>query len=284
MRVCRTRSTTGLSFGMDVPWREGWHVALTREQFIAALAPLAQADERLSGVPASITIAQAILESNSGNSQLAVQGNNLFGMKGKGPAGSIVLPTKEHRPDGTVFTVNAAFRAYSNWQESVRDHSELIAKGVSWNRSLYEGALHTDGRSAARALQQAGYATDTRYADKLIAIIDRHGLDRYDLAKGDEPMTAEEKAAFEALEANVKQLSDLVAVLTNGQSAAGAMLAGLNGRVQALEAEQAMLAPAWFVQEFGSDDLGGVIQLKSGSLEFWRTLAVVLRLGRSGAL
>ncbi|MFB9329643.1 glycoside hydrolase family 73 protein [Paenibacillus aurantiacus] len=259
-------------------------MALTREQFIAALAPLAQTDERLSGVPASITIAQAILESNSGNSQLAVQGNNLFGMKGRGPAGSVVLPTKEQRLDGSVYTVNAAFRAYSSWQDSVRDHSDLIARGVSWNRSLYREALHTDGRSAARALQEAGYATDLHYADKLIAIIDRHGLDRYDLVKGDVPMTAEERASFEALEASVKQLSGLVTALTNGQATANATLASLSGRVQVLEAERAIAAPAWFVQEFGSDDLDGVIQQRSGSLEFWRTLAVVLRLGRSGAL
>ncbi|TYP77707.1 glycoside hydrolase family 73 protein [Paenibacillus methanolicus] len=259
-------------------------MALTREQFIDALAPMAQADERQSGVPASITIAQAILESNSGNSQLAVEGNNLFGMKGTGPAGSVVLPTKEQRTDGSVYTVNAVFRAYSSWQESVRDHSELIARGVSWNRALYSGARHTDGRSAAKALQEAGYATDIRYADKLIAIIDRHELDRYDLVKGDEPMTAEEKAAFEALEASIKQLSGLVTALTNEQGAANATVASLSGRVLALEAERAIAAPAWFVQEFGSDDLGGVIQLKSGSLEFWRTLAVVLRLGRAGVL
>lgn len=256
----------------------------SRQQFIDALAPLAVADEQETGVPASLTIAQAILESNSGNSALAIQGNNLFGIKGTGPRGSVMLPTREQQPDGTVYTIMAAFRSYNSWSESVTDHSRLLMNGVSWNRNLYQGAIKTDGRSAARALQEAGYATDVQYANKLIAIMDSYQLTQYDALKGDEPMTAEEKSAFEALQQTVQQQQQLIAGLTVSKNTLKEWLTQVDGRVKQMEGQAQMAAPAWFVQEFGSDDLGGIISSKSGSLDFWRSLAIVLRLHQAGQL
>ncbi|WP_324616451.1 glucosaminidase domain-containing protein [Paenibacillus bouchesdurhonensis] len=66
--------------------------------------------------------------------------------------------------------VNAAFRAYNNWGESIRDHSKLILNGVSWNRNLYKKVIGADGRTAAREIAAAGYATDPGYATKIICI------------------------------------------------------------------------------------------------------------------
>lgn len=82
-----------------------------------------------SRIAASLTIAQAALESGWGNSGLTVKANNLFGIKGSGPAGSIAVRTTEYL-NGKPVQVTAAFRAYNDWGESVADHSALIV-GVS---------------------------------------------------------------------------------------------------------------------------------------------------------
>lgn len=151
----------------------------TRAQFIAKLAPYAVADMRKTQIAASLTIAQACLESADGNSGLTGKANNLFGIKGTGPAGSITLPTTEYI-NGRAVTVNAAFRAYRNWGESLADHTALILNGVSWNRNLYRRVIGIPGRQAAAEIAAAGYATDPRYTDKLIAIIQVNHLERYD--------------------------------------------------------------------------------------------------------
>ncbi len=149
------------------------------KEFIAKIAMFAATDTKRTGVPASLTIAQAALESNWGRSGLTLRANNLFGIKGTGPAGSCTMPTTEFVA-GRPVKVNAAFRAYNNWGESIADHSALLVNGVSWNRKLYAGCIGVDGKTAARAVQKAGYATDPGYADKLIAIMDAYGLEKYD--------------------------------------------------------------------------------------------------------
>lgn len=174
--------------------------------FIEKIAPLAVANAEESGIPASLTIAQAALESNWGASRLAVEGNNLFGLKGSGSGGSLILPTTEYRGGGTV-TVNAAFRKYRSWAESIADHARLLSA------ARYAGAVRKTGPEAARAVAAAGYASDPQYASKLIRLMDTYNLTRYDVAKGDVPMTKEEKEQFEALRetvrAQAKQIADL---------------------------------------------------------------------------
>lgn len=174
--------------------------------FIAKIAPAAIRDWQASGVSAALTIAQAILESNWGTSTLAVRANNLFGVKGTGPAGSISLPTKEYR-GGTPVNVNAAFRKYYSWDESVADHTRLLLG------KRYEKTLHRPGREAARGVAAAGYATDPAYANKLIDLMDKYDLYRYDAEGGEEPMTAEEKKQLEALKATVKEQAERIAKL-----------------------------------------------------------------------
>ena len=177
---------------------------MKQEEFIAKIAPLAVSDQAKTGAPASLTIAQAALESSWGASDLAAQANNLFGIKGEGPAGSTRMPTSEYLR-GAWVQIFAYFRRYHSWEESVQDHSRLILSGVAGDRR-YRAALHTDGKTAAKAVAKAGYATDPNYADKLIRIMDRYNLYQYDRQKEEgEPMTKEEKAAFEALRATVAQ-------------------------------------------------------------------------------
>lgn len=223
---------------------------LTRQQFIGKLAPLAIEDMRRTGVPASLTIAQAILESGDGNSTLAQQANNLFGMKGKGPAGSIRLPTKEYK-NGEWITIHTDFRKYNNWAESVTDHSNLFLNGVSWNKELYRGVIGVDGVTAAREVAKAGYATDPNYAQKLINLITEHQLIKYDFI-----------AKYEVNSGIIAQVVELIEQL--------------NERLKELEQQvQEVPAPEWFLKEF--PNALDLLHQKTGSRDFWRSYAVILR-------
>jgi len=223
---------------------------LTRQQFIEKLAPLAIEDMRRTGVPASLTIAQGILESNDGNSTLAKQANNLFGMKGRGPAGSIRLPTKEYK-NGEWITIYTDFRKYNNWAESVNDHSNLFINGVSWNRNLYRGVIGVDGITAAREVAKAGYATDPDYEKKLIKLITDHQLVKFDFI-----------AKFGVDSGVVVQLVE--------------MIEQLQERIKKLEeSAKEVPAPEWFVKEF--PNALDLIHQKTGTRDFWRAFAVILR-------
>ncbi|WP_313731424.1 glucosaminidase domain-containing protein [Cohnella nanjingensis] len=137
------------------------------------------AEMQRCGVPASLTIAQAALESAWGMSGLTLKANNLFGIKGVGPAGSVTMSTTEYS-NGQYVQVPAAFRAYRSWTESISDHSNLLLK------PRYVMVLRVDGPTAAKAVAAAGYATDPKYAGKLIELMDDHCLHQYD--KGEEEM------------------------------------------------------------------------------------------------
>lgn len=226
----------------------------TRQTFIETIAPLAIDDMRKTGVPASLTIAQAILESNNGNSTLTKQANNLFGMKGKGTAGSIRLPTREFK-NGEWITIHADFRKYHNWAESVNDHSNLFLNGVSWNRDLYRGVIGKDGITASHEVARAGYATDPDYAQKLVKLITDHQLIKYDFI-----------AKFGVDSGIVVQLLEMVE--------------GLNNKLKELEKRvQEVPAPDWFLKEF--PNALDLLHQKTGSLDFWRSYAVILRVLKS---
>ncbi|GGH16592.1 glycoside hydrolase family 73 protein [Paenibacillus segetis] len=179
---------------------------MNSDAFIAKLAPSAVSQWLDSGISAALTIAQGALESNWGASGLTVKGNNLFGIKGKGSAGSIIMPTTEYVA-GKPIKVNAAFCKYTSWDESVADHTRFL-KG-----KRYANLLGKSGKEAAKVVAAAGYATDPSYANKLIALMDRYNLYQYDEERGDEPMTADEKRQFQALQDLVKNQSDRIAQL-----------------------------------------------------------------------
>lgn len=150
------------------------------QNFLNELSPRAQEIQAEHGILTSITLAQAILESNWGQSDLAQQGNNLFGVKGKAPQPMVNMTTKEF-VDGKWIEIKANFRKYKDWNESLEAHAELFLKGTSWNKDKYNGVIEADDyKKAAKELQTAGYATDPDYAEKLINIIEKYDLALYD--------------------------------------------------------------------------------------------------------
>lgn len=153
---------------------------LSRQEFVEKLAPHAKELQQGYGVLPSIILGQAILESNWGQSQLASEYKNLFGIKASGNQPKISLETKEYMNEQWI-TIQGDFKVYSTWEESLDDHTMLFVNGTNWNSQLYAGVLTaTDYKQAAQALQTAGYATDPDYANKIISVIETYNLDRYD--------------------------------------------------------------------------------------------------------
>lgn len=90
------------------------------------------------------------------------------------------LETKEYVNEVWI-TIQGDFRVYDNWEESMRDHTKLFVDGVDWDPNLYEKVLLAKNyKEAAQALQDAGYATDPTYADKIIHVIEEYNLNKYD--------------------------------------------------------------------------------------------------------
>jgi flagellum-specific peptidoglycan hydrolase FlgJ len=172
-----TSASATPSYTRNNPPAAASHVPDTSSQqdFISAIAPGAMAAQSRYGVPAAVTIAQAIDESGWGQSALAIRDHNLFGIKGTGPAGSDALPTREYE-NGQWVTVTAQFRVYHNVAESIADHSELLATGPS-----YQHAMANRHVPDAFATHLTGiYATDPQYGSTLITIMKLYNLYRYD--------------------------------------------------------------------------------------------------------
>ena len=139
--------------------------------YIAKYADLAVAEMQRTGVPASITLAQGLVESAAGESPLALYANNHFGIKCNGAWSG----KKYYKDDDEV---QECFRVYESAEASYRAHSDYLRE-----RERYRGLFELDPadyKAWARGLRQAGYATDPRYADKLIRLIEEYDLDRYD--------------------------------------------------------------------------------------------------------
>lgn len=155
-----------------------------QRQFIERVGALAAADMQASGVLASLTIAQAILESGWGTSELATKANALFGIKadGRWPGKAYSKETKECYDGVSYTTVTALFRAYGSWEESVNDHSDFLVCSARYAAVIGE----KDYRKAAEAIKAAGYATAPDYAEKLVRLIETYGLTTYDGAGEEE--------------------------------------------------------------------------------------------------
>lgn len=145
--------------------------------FIAAIGPSAQSSAKTTGIPASFTVAQAALESGWGESRLAREGRNVFGIKADpawtGP--TVDMPTREYVNGAWVQQV-ARWRAYSNWQGSIDDHAAFFRRNSRYAR-CFECST---GEGWAQAVAQAGYATDPQYAGKLVQIMREHHLEQLD--------------------------------------------------------------------------------------------------------
>ena len=142
-----------------------------QQRYIEKYSSIAVEEMHRSGIPASITLAQGILESGAGQSALATEGNNHFGIKCHNNwTGRTVRADDDAR--------NECFRAYDNAAESFRDHSDFLRYRDRY-KFLFDFDI-TDYKSWAYGLKQAGYATDPTYASKLIRYIEDYNLSRFD--------------------------------------------------------------------------------------------------------
>ena len=145
------------------------------EDYIKKYRELAVEEMKKYHIPASITLAQGLLESGAGQSTLARKSNNHFGIK---CGGDWTGKTVSHDDDAR----GECFRAYKHPKESYEDHSKFLA-GRPRYASLFKLNI-TDYKGWARGLKKAGYATNPRYADQLIGIIELYGLHQYDTKDG----------------------------------------------------------------------------------------------------
>lgn len=158
---------------------------MTNTQFIEFVAKEAKADwlGRKIMLP-SVVIAQAILESNWGKSELATKANALFGIKKNGWTGKVYIKeATEQNKDGSYITIaNTEWRAYDSWEQSIIDHNDYIATREKSAGVLRYAAIigNTDYKAVCNLLQECGYATSLTYATQLINIIDNYNLTQYD--------------------------------------------------------------------------------------------------------
>ena len=161
-------------------------VALTPAQFIAAAVPGAQQGWREFGVPASVTLAQAILESGWGKSSLSSVDKNYFGIKcfnnvyGTIANGCHVYNTQECTKAGTCFGTSAAFRTYASMTNSIRDHGNFLKVNSRYKPAF---TYTKDANKFIWNVWKAGYATDPNYYTKVTGIMSANGLYQYDVWK-----------------------------------------------------------------------------------------------------
>ncbi|MGE6376734.1 glucosaminidase domain-containing protein [Peribacillus muralis] len=154
---------------------------MSKETFIDEIAPYALNIYGEFKILPSVIIAQACLESGYGTSPLAKQGKNIFGTKGEYKGQSIIIQTIEY-VNGAPVQVRNKFRKYPTWDESLRDLANLYAFGTSWNRNLYTAVIgEKDYKKAIKAIFDAGFATDPKYIEKLVNLIEMSELTKYDL-------------------------------------------------------------------------------------------------------
>ena len=169
---------------------------LTEAQVIEKVGALFTTDQKKSGILACISLAQFILESGYGKSELAQNANNCFGMKkslsGNTWSGSVwdgksvyTKQTKEQNGDGSYITITAEFRKYPNVEDSIADHSAYLLGAKNGDKLRYAGISGmTDYKAAAQLIKNGGYATSLAYVENLCSIIERWNLTRFDAAAG----------------------------------------------------------------------------------------------------
>lgn len=206
---------------------------LANADVIAKVGALFMADMKKSGVLASVSLAQFILESGYGKSELAVNANNCFGMKkvlsgntwgGSAWDGVSLYPKKTNEWDGEKYvTVTADFRKYPDVETSIADHSAYLLGAMNGKEKRYEGLKGcTDYRKAVQIIKDGGYATSPDYVGKLCSIIEKWGLTEHDAEETSGGGTADkkyyrvrkswadaasQKGAFEVLD-NAKKCAD----------------------------------------------------------------------------
>lgn len=160
----------------------------TTEEFIARIGEQARSVGQEKDLFASVMIAQAILESGSGGSELSQEPyNNLFGIKGDYEGQFVTFGTQEDDGSGNLYQVQAAFRKYPTIKESLEDYSKLLTDGIDGSPLFYQGTWksHSESYKNATEALTGTYATDIQYGEKLNELIQTYNLTQYDHAKGE---------------------------------------------------------------------------------------------------
>lgn len=164
-----------------------------RQNYIQTYEKIAVEEMNRSGIPASIILAQGILESRWGKGDLALSGNNHFGIKcNEGWTGDTRQKKDDDYQNGVL--IESCFRAYDDAFQSYRDHTDFLLYRNRY-RELFDYDK-TDYANWAHGLKKCGYATDSRYAYKLIGIIEEYGLASYDFQEEMMPTTPETDSNF----------------------------------------------------------------------------------------
>ena len=203
---------------------------LTEAEAVAKIGPLFTANQKTTGILACVSMAQFILESGYGKSELAQNANNCFGMKtslsGNSWSGSswdgksiYTKKTQEQNEDGTMVTITADFRKYACVEDSIADHAAYLIGAMNGSKKRYEGlAGCTDYKKAAQIIKDGGYATSHDYVQNLCSIIEQWNLTKFNSTtdtmisgwyrvRKSWQNAASQKGAFHDL-ANAKQCAD----------------------------------------------------------------------------
>ena len=164
-----------IAIGLVISTNSAFGQEISRKEYIEKYSSLAVKQMHQYKIPASITLAQGILESNNGNSRLATKANNHFGIKCHGWEGKKIFADDDKK--------NECFRNYKNVLESFVDHSLFLNK-YSRYEFLFDYKI-TDYKSWAKGLKKAGYATNNKYPELLIKIIEENKLYQFDSKKID---------------------------------------------------------------------------------------------------
>jgi flagellum-specific peptidoglycan hydrolase FlgJ len=159
-----------------------------QQAFIKNAGSAAKKSQERTGVPASVIVAQAILESGWGQHHMG-DANNYFGIKAQMKDGKVVYGdiasgyverlTKEYDKNGKAYTTVARFRSYKSMADSFTDHGIFLTSNKRYSKALADYEKSKDADEFARGLQKAGYATDPKYADMLISLMKKNDLYKF---------------------------------------------------------------------------------------------------------
>jgi len=237
-------------------------ISYSTVSYIDAFKTIAIAEMNKYGIPASITLAQGILESGSGSSDLAKYANNHFGIKCTSDwKGKAYYKDDDNRDD--------CFRVYKDPQESYKDHSEFLKR--KRYASLFE-LDKNDYRNWAIGLKNAGYATNPKYPDLLINIIEKYQLYQYDQSESEREKLAREDKVLKDINANIPNEKKLYTPVAVAPKDPPATLE--NGKYHSVQQGETLYKISQ-IYKISVDELKSLNQLPDNNIKIGQKLLVV---------
>lgn len=237
-------------------------ISYSTVSYIDAFKTIAIAEMNKYGIPASITLAQGILESGSGSSDLAKYANNHFGIKCTSDwKGKAYYKDDDQRDD--------CFRVYKDPQESYKDHSEFLKR--KRYASLFE-LDKNDYRNWAIGLKNAGYATNPKYPDLLINIIEKYQLYQYDQSESEREKLAREDKVLKDINANIPNEKKLYTPVAVAPKDPPATLE--NGKYHSVQQGETLYKISQ-IYKISVDELKSLNQLPDNNIKIGQKLLVV---------